>query len=226
MRVSMSTPPRRTDDEATLLARAHRFAGWSIAELAKEIAHPLPADPTRSKGAIGHLVERALGADRGSLPGPDFDSGIELKTLPGDARGKPAESTFVTVLSDKDLELPWERSHARAKLRHVLFVPVESRTVRAFAERRFGRAFVWRPTEDDELVLADDWSHLAERILVHGEVRASEGVALQIRPKGKNADDTTRRADDEGAPTRQLKRAFYLRATFTESILARSGLTR
>jgi hypothetical protein len=67
------------------------------------------------------------------------------------------------------------------------------------------------------------WDH--ERHL-HGEVRASEGVALQIRPKGKNADDTTRRADDEGAPTRQLKRAFYLRATFTESILARSGLTR
>lgn len=214
------------DDEATLLARAHAFAGWTIAELARELAWPLPKDPTRSKGAIGHLVERALGADRGSLPGPDFESGIELKTLPVDARGKPAESTFVTVLSDKDLELPWEQSHARAKLQHVLFVPVESRTVRAFGERRFGRAFVWRPTDEDHAVLATDWADLAERVLVHGDIRASEGVAMQIRPKGKNAEDTTRRADDEGAPTRQLKRAFYLRASFTEAILARSGLTR
>ncbi len=214
------------DDEGALLARAHRFAGWTIAELAGDLSHPLPADPTRSKGAIGHLVERALGAERGSRPGPDFASGIELKTLPVDARGKPAESTFVTVLSDKDLERPWEESHARAKLAHVLFVPVESRTVRAFTDRRFGRAFLWRPTDDDEALLAKDWSDLAERVLVHGEVRATEGVALQIRPKGKNADDTTRRADDEGAPTRQLKRAFYLRASFTERVLARSGLTR
>lgn len=226
MRVVQSMAPSLADDETALLARAHRFAGWSIGELARELAWPLPKDPARSKGAIGHLVERALGAVRGSLPGPDFESGIELKTLPVDARGKPAESTFVTVLSESDLELPWERSHARAKLRHVLFVPVESRTVRAFADRRFGRAFVWRPSDDDERTLSDDWSNLAERILVHGEVRASEGVAMQIRPKGKNAEDTTRRADAEGAPTRQLKRAFYLRATFTESILARSGLSR
>mgnify|MGYP000858974816 CR=1 FL=1 len=90
--------------------------------------------------------------------------------------------------------------------------------------RRFGRAFVWRPSPEEDALLARDWLLLRDRILVHGEVRASEGEALQIRPKGKNAEDTTRRTDDEGAPTRQLKRGFYLRASFTERVLARSGL--
>ncbi|MBX7195804.1 MAG: DNA mismatch repair protein MutH [Sandaracinaceae bacterium] len=212
------------DEEPALLERAHRFAGLTIAELSHLLGVPLPRDATKSKGAIGHLVERALGASRGSRPGPDFASGIELKTLPVDARGRPAESTFVTVLSASDLELAWEASHARAKLAHVLFVPVESRTVRPFAERRFGRAFVWRPSPEEDALLARDWLLLRDRILVHGEVRASEGEALQIRPKGKNAEDTTRRTDDEGAPTRQLKRGFYLRASFTERVLARSGL--
>lgn len=216
----------RHDDELTLLARAHSFAGWTLAELAHDLGVPLPSDPTRNKGAIGHLVERALGAERGSLPGPDFASGIELKTLPVDARGRPAESTFVTVLSAADLELPWERTHARAKLAHVIFVPVEARSVRPFTERRFGRAFAWRPSEEEEAMLARDWSDLAERMLIHGEVRASEGVAMQVRPKGKDAHDTTRRLDADGAPMRQLKRGFYLRASFTESLLAKSGLGR
>lgn len=219
-------PASDADTEASLLARAHTFAGWTLAELSRELGVPLPRDPARSKGAIGHLVERALGASRGSRPGPDFESGIELKTLPVNERGRPAESTFVTVLSESDLDLPWERSHARAKLAHVLFVPVESRDVRPFPDRRLGRAFVWRPSPDEDELLARDWSHLRERILVHGEVRASEGAALQIRPKGRNADDTTRRSDVDGAPERQLKRGFYLRASFTEALLDRSGLVR
>jgi DNA mismatch repair protein MutH len=213
-------------DEASLLARAHGFAGWNIAELAAACALPLPASPSRAKGAIGHLVEHALGATAGSRPGPDFASGIELKTIPIDARGKPAESTFVAMVSRADLERPWEESNVRCKLARVLFVPVESRNVRPFAERRFGHAFVWSPSEAEEDVLATDWSALSDLVLLHGEVRAHHGRALQIRPKGRDADDTTRRTDADGAPTRVLKRAFYLRATFTERILATSGLVR
>ncbi|MFN7696390.1 MAG: MutH/Sau3AI family endonuclease [Deltaproteobacteria bacterium] len=220
----MSSPDAHS--EARLLERAHAFAGWTIAELAEALSMPMPRDPRRSKGAIGHLVERALGAARGSRPGPDFESGIELKTLPVNERGGPAESTFVTVLSESDLELPWERSHARAKLAHVLFVPVEGPSVRPFAERRLGRAFAWRPSAAQDEVLARDWSNLRDRILVHGEVRASEGCALQVRPKGRNATDTARRSDADGAPARQLKRGFYLRASFTATLLDGSGLAR
>ncbi len=209
-----------------LLAQARRLAGLTIAELAREVRFVLPADPSRAKGAIGHLVERALGATAGSRPGPDFASGIELKTLPVDVRGRPAESTFVTMVSARDLEVPWEGSHARAKLACVLFVPVESRAVRPFPERRLGVALLWRPSADEDAVLASDWASLGEHLLLHDEVRAHQGRALQIRPKGRNAQDSTRRTDAEGAPLRTLKRGFYLRASFTDGILARSGLAR
>jgi DNA mismatch repair protein MutH len=213
-------------DDTQRLALAHRFAGWTVAELAAQLGCALPDAPTRAKGAIGHLVERALGAEAGPRARPDFASGLELKTLPVDGRGRPAESTFVTMISARDLERPWETSHVRAKLARVLFVPVESRSVRAFAERRFGRAFVWSPSPAQEERLARDWAELAELVLVHGEIDARRGEALQIRPKGRDAEDTTRRADAEGAPARVLKRAFYLRARFTEEILATSGLAR
>lgn len=213
-------------EEASLLALAARFAGWTVAELAKDVGFELPAEPTRAKGAIGHLVERALGATGGSRPGPDFASGVELKTIPIDARGRPAESTFVTMVSVNDLERPWERSNVRAKLARVLFVPIESRSVRAFAARRFGAAFLWTPSVDEENILAADWDALSALTLLHGEVRAQHGEALQIRPKGRDAGDTSRRHDAEGAPERQLKRAFYLRASFTDRVLAQSGLAR
>ncbi|GAB4216362.1 MAG: DNA mismatch repair endonuclease MutH [Sandaracinaceae bacterium] len=213
-------------DDAQRLAQAHRFAGWTLAELAADLGLALPASPTRSKGAIGQLVERALGAEAGPRATPDFASGLELKTLPVDARGKPAESTFVTMVSTLDLERPWERSQVRAKLARVLFVPVESRSVRPFPERRFGRAFLWSPSPTEEEVLARDWAELSELVLVHGEIDARRGEALQIRPKARDAADTTRRADAEGAPARVLKRGFYLRARFTEGILSGSGLVR
>jgi DNA mismatch repair protein MutH len=213
-------------DDAQRLALAQRFAGWTIAELAAELGCTLPDAPTRAKGAIGHLVERALGAEAGPRAVPDFASGLELKTLPVDARGRPAESTFVTMVSTADLERPWERSHVRAKLARVLFVPVESRAVRPFPARRFGRAFLWSPSGAEEEVLARDWAELAELLLVHGEIDARRGEALQIRPKGRDATDTTRRTDADGAPARVLKRAFYLRARFTDAILAASGLGR
>jgi len=209
-----------------LLARAHGLAGMTIAELAHEVGFALPAEPSRAKGAVGHLVERALGATAGSHPVPDFTSGVELKTLPVDARGRPAESTFVTMVSTRDLEVPWEGSHARAKLASVLFVPIESRAVRPFPERRFGVALLWTPSADEDAVLASDWASLGEHLLLHGEVRAHQGQALQIRPKGRNAQDTTRRTDADGAPLRTLKRGFYLRASFTDAILGRSGLAR
>lgn len=221
-----TTTPVDPVEEARILARAQRFAGWTLAEVAREVGVPLPSDPTRAKGAIGILVERALGAEAGSRPAPDFDVGIELKTIPIDARGRPAESTFVTMVSRIDLERDWVDSHVRAKLARVLFVPVESRDVRPFAERRIGWSFAWSPSEEEEAILAADWAHLASMTLLYGDIRAQHGEALQIRPKGKNASDTTRRHDEDGAPVRVLKRGFYLRAPFTTRILERSGLAR
>lgn len=220
----MDAETSRVREQAQLLARAEALAGMTLGEVAKHVGLAMPAHGARQKGIIGELIERALDAPRSTQRGPDFPCGVELKTIPIQANGAPRESTFVAMVSTVDLERPWEESNVYAKLRRVLFVPVEATETRPFLERRIGLAFMWSPSTNEELILQHDWNELAEQTLLHGDIDARVGRALQIRPKGKNATDTTRRHDVEGAPSRVMKRAFYMRASFTRELLAASGL--
>ena len=111
----MRTPRDRAAPPATLAAlldRARSIAGHTVGELAAQLRMTLPESTTRGKGFVGMLVEDALGASAGSRSEPDFPAlGVELKTLPMDARGRVLESTFVatiplTAISGQD----WDRS--------------------------------------------------------------------------------------------------------------------
>ena len=86
-------------DEAALLAKAQSIAGLTLGELAAELNVAVPIDLKRDKGWVGMLVETALGASAGSKAERDFAHlGIELKTLPVNARGYPLETTFVSLI--------------------------------------------------------------------------------------------------------------------------------
>jgi DNA mismatch repair protein MutH len=218
------TEPR---DAAELNRRARALGGRTIAEIARELGEVVPSDPRRSKGAVGRLVERALGASFGGS-GPDFVSlGIELKTLPVDARGRVRESTFVCLASlgvaqDRD----WESSKVRRKLARVLFVAIEAERAIELCDRRVGAAFAWTPSEEEEAILRADWEELAGS-LGAGEVEvvdAHRGRALQLRPKAANARVRTRSFDAEGSPILAAPRAFYLRASFTQELVRAAGL--
>jgi len=185
---------------------------------------PSPRDTTSGKGWAGQLVERALGATAGSRPEADFASlGIELKTIPVDASGRPRESTFVTTL---ELGEPHERhfatSRLRAKLARVLWVPVEADKDVPLPERRVGWAHLWSPSQAEEAVLREDFElllELCESGLGH-RATAHVGQALQLRPKGANARALSWSVDADGEPVRAAPRAFYLRASFTRQVLA------
>lgn len=209
------------DAAQALLSRAHTFAGRTFAELALQLGVPLPAEPTRAKGFVGGLIERALGAPRVSRDPTDFPS-CELKTLPVDARGRPRESTFVCCVTLAQLrDTPWEASRVRAKLARVLFVPVEADRERAHAERRVGHAFLWVMSGEREALLREDYQLLAERV-AHADLEKTDarwGRVMQIRPKAANSGVRVRGHDMEGVPLRVLPRAFYLRASFTRELL-------
>lgn len=209
--------------EGELLARARGLGGRTLAEIAIAAARPLPPDPRRHKGATGALIERALGADAGSRPIPDFPTlGIELKTLPIDARGEPAESTFVCC-APREREDGWEQSSVRAKLARVLFVPVE--TTPPFAQRRVGSAFLWSPEGEIDDILRADWDALSDLIERSPEsISARHGRALQLRPKARDGAVLVRATDVDGAPLLAKPRAFYLRRTFVAHILRSQGL--
>ncbi|HEY3498760.1 MAG TPA: DNA mismatch repair endonuclease MutH [Polyangiaceae bacterium] len=215
--------PEPLRSEAELVARASQLAGVTLGELARGFGLEAPADLRGNKGFVGQLVERALGAVRGSRPGPDFhELGVELKTLPVDARGRPVESTFVCTIPLRDVgDLEWEESPVRAKLRRVLFVPVEGERERPVAARRVGAALLWSPSAEEESDLRFDWEELAGRI-GRGEVESITGHLgqwLQVRPKAADSQARRRAFDADGVAFPMNPRGFYLRARFTERII-------
>jgi DNA mismatch repair protein MutH len=215
------------ESEASLLTAARALAGYNLAELAEAVCQGLPAEPLRDKGFIGRVAERALGLHlHGVSPlqaASDFAAlGIELKTLPVTRELTPRESTFVCYVPLIQLtELPWEQSRVAHKLRRVLFLPIESGAALRFAERRFGRAFLWSPTAEQTELLRADYDELARRVQ-EGHVEALDarvGRVLQLRPKAAHGRVRVRVTDGEGMPWRLQPRGFYMRASFTKQLV-------
>ena len=90
--------------------------------------------------------------------------------------------------------------------------------------RRIGSPVLWRPDAQQEKQLKDDWQELCDMIAL-GEIdkiSASMGEYLQIRPKAANASKLTQDKNQTGENTFTMPRGFYLRPSFTHSIISSS----
>ncbi|MCO4762921.1 MAG: DNA mismatch repair endonuclease MutH [Myxococcales bacterium] len=213
------------------MARAIELSGWTVGDVAASLDWDVPPDLRRAKGYIGQLLEAALGAPDNHHQGPDFDNlGVELKTIPIRADGRPVESTWVTRASLQDAaEQPWEGSAVQCKLQCVLWIPILTEPGVPPGARQIGSPLLWRPSVEEEATLRRDWQDIMERIMLGGlsELDASIGDALQLRPKGATARELAPAVDREGRPTMAQARGFYLRARFTRTVLAAAfGLQR
>ena len=217
--------PASPDSTTELLQRARQLAGLTLAELAVELNQQLPPDLQKDKGTVGQLLELALGASAGSKAEPDFPHlGVELKTIPVDRHGKPLESTYVCVAPMTGATLQhWEDSWVCRKLLHVLWVPVLAERGIPLADRMIGRAFLWRPSAEQQQLLRQDWEELMELIVLGGidQIKGAHGKVLQLRPKAANSKALTSAIGADGQPIQTLPRGFYLKASFTASLLAR-----
>lgn len=208
--------------EAALLEACNQIEGLTIAQIASRLNLNVTEQASARKGWVGLAIERLLGAQAGSKPEPDFISlGIELKTLPINQQGKPAESTFVTSISLLNLhKQTWQTSVCWHKLQRVLWVPIEADSSIPFLERRVGQAILWSPTAHQAEVLERDWLELTQLIVLGklGEVDAKMGEYLQVRPKAASGKSLSYAYDEEGRKQLTLPRGFYLRPTLTERI--------
>lgn len=195
----------------------------TFANLASTLKIALPSIPVERKGWVGMALEMFLGANAGSQALPDFtELGIEMKTLPLTAHGKVAESTFVTNIPLLSIHREtWDSSTCRKKLSQVLWVPIEGDRNTGFGARRIGPAFLWSPDADVDAMLAADWQELVNLISLGKlqEITATMGRYLQIRPKAANCLSLCDAYDATGLKSRVLPRGFYLRASFTNTIL-------
>lgn len=210
--------------EAELFQRARALAGRTLGSIAAEHGSVPPVELVKAKGWAGQLLERALGASAASRAEPDFQHlGVELKSLPVDARGRPRESTFVCTIALSEIgDVEWESSRVWRKLRRVLWLPIEADRRLLPAERRVGEPLLWSPSAEEESALRFDWEELSG-LIGRGAVEAITGHLgkwLQVRPKAANGQARRRALDADGVGFATLPRGFYLRAAFTARLLA------
>jgi DNA mismatch repair protein MutH len=206
---------------AELLDRADALVGRTVGELAVGRGVRVVGGRTQ-KGLAGALLEAVLGATAGGRAEPDFPAlGVELKSIPIDATGKPLQSTFVCVMPLDATQLgPWSESWPRRKLRQVLWVPLVA--AEDPADVLVGGITLWTPTDAQDAVLRADYDEvralLAEGHL--GRLDGHLGAALQVRPKGADDAASSWAQDTDGDWVRDIPRGFYLRPSFTRGVLA------
>jgi DNA mismatch repair protein MutH len=209
------TIPRDLDD---LRARADALAGRTLIELASALQERAPTVGVHTKGKVGELLERALGATGGSHATHDFpELGVELKTVPVDAQLRPRESTYVCRIALAGAEhAEWSDSWVRRKLSHVLFVPI-------IDHARIATPVFWRPSDEEERALRADFDELMGMIGMGRieDLTAHDGEILQLRPKARDGSVRTTTWDRDGELIATVPRGFYLRAKFTGEIVRR-----
>jgi DNA mismatch repair protein MutH len=219
----MKRYPIAPTTESELLERSHALAGLTLGEIAESFGICVPHESVRAKGFAGILLEQVLGATATSKPEPDFQLiGVELKSLPINALGKPRESTYVcTVPLIDNHDIRWETSTVKRKLTRVLWVPILVETDAPIADRRIAMPLLWSASIDEEAALRHDWEELMDMVVM-GElnrVSAHHGTWLQIRPKAADSRARGRSTNADGTPGVALPRGFYLRTSFTSKIL-------
>jgi DNA mismatch repair protein MutH len=164
--------------------------------------------------------------DSGGARGPDFAAlGVELKTVPVDARLAPRESTAVCQIDPISIaHESWPDSYVRRKLARVLFVALEVPVgVASVGDRRVSAVTSWSPSVEEEGILRDDFEFFVREFFRAGramQITGHHGIALQVRPKGRNAAHRRRALDESGASILIGTCGFYLRPNFVGRILA------
>ena len=199
-----------------LMARASALEGLRVTELAERLAFGIDGEAVATKGKVGELLERALGAS-GVGAEVDFPTlGVEMKSVPFEQR-RVVESTFVCALSLMDTErAEFETSWVRRKLARVS-CGCPSTTAIASVALRSGR----RRPRLKTAALKDDFDEIVGRIAIGDieDLSAHVGRWLQLRPKAATGSVRTSAPGREGELVSTVPRGFYLRARFVAAIL-------
>lgn len=209
------------------MAHARALVGVTLAELADGLGLPVPVGAVRTKGWPGQIIERELGGGEDGVRGPDFAAlGVELKTVPVDGRLVPRESTAVCVIDPVVIAgESWNTSYVRRKLARVLFVALDVSGGDSVGDRAVAAVRLWSPSSEEEHLLRADFELFVRHYFRLGrgnEISGHEGVALQVRPKGRNASDRRSAFGPEGQPVQIGRCGFYLRPSFVGPILRAS----
>jgi len=204
-----------------LLIRCRAICGCSVVDLANYIGLPVPKNLKTAKGWVGRVIEYALGADCNNKAAPDFSKlGIELKTVPVNAKMRPLESTYVCTAPITKQLSKFENSVVWCKLAHVLWVPIVV-TGNTIADRTVGMSLLWQPKASLKSILQSDWEDIQEYLAcgLVDKLTARVGNYLHIRPKAASSAVLIPWLTLDGDYQYTTPKGFYIRTTLTKSIL-------
>jgi DNA mismatch repair protein MutH len=193
------------------------FLGRSFGQIAQEIGFPLQ----ETKGCLGHLVERLLGARSSNSPGPDLPHlGLEIKTLPISRLGKVLENTYVCKISLPFRETNFSSSKFLYKAKKILFIPIIGDKVEKMSSKILGQPFVWEACGLDKRILAKDWFELSSylRLGLWSELNSQLGEILHIRPKAAHSRDFIS-FEALGQKHQIVPLGFYFRKSWTQQLV-------
>lgn len=218
-----STAPANIDE---LMDRVDLMAGLTLGQLAEKHQQAVPKNLLRHKGWAGQLIEKELGATAGSKPEQDFlHLGVELKTIPINAAGRPLETTYICVAPLTQTQgLTWKNSLFYHKLQQILWVPIEGERHIPIAQRHIGTGLLWQPSIEEETFIRQDWEEIMELISMGkvNSITARHGEVLQLRPKAANSRVLTESIGADGKVQLVNPRGFYLKINFTHNILKKA----
>ena len=212
---NLGADPR--DLEAAVLDRFRPYLGMTIGDAA-DILEIAPSDAKSFSAAVSRKI---YGAKSFKTRIREFDEmGLTPRITRVDADLMPYEATSFPAFRYRALlEEEWDDSDLLARVEYMLFIPVRGRRKDTpQSDCTFGRPVFWRPSTDDLALIRREWEIYRleiERGLAKQLTRASEMVAIHVRPHARNSRDT----DEAPGVGPVVKKSFWLNRPFVQRIL-------
>lgn len=222
----LGAPVYDRTDRASVEQRARALAGRRLGDVTAVAAEETMG--TRTRGTVGHHLERYFGLTINSDQAPDFaELEIELKTVPVVPQGNThaaKERTFITAIDYATIaDTPFERSPLDRKTRSTLYVFYEWLPTTPVADYRVLRALLHDRDDLDELTLREAHGHVQDAVRRGEAHELSESDTWGVGPATKDS-----RARDIPQPNSSIparRRAFAWRAAYTTRLFQVARLT-
>lgn len=205
--------------ERAVLERTAPFVGRSLAELAETVRR----SGIGGKAAAAQ-VARALVGERGTGRHGEFERfGIEVKTVPVDARGRLVEAmSFPAFVHEELIFETWESSDLLARLNRLLIIPIHRERRASLDAMRLGRPFFWNPTQTELDGIRREWERY-RGLIEQGQARdlpkAAETTFIHVRPKARDSRDRDRAPGEIDV----IRKCFWLNQRYLERVLDEHG---
>jgi DNA mismatch repair endonuclease MutH len=222
--------------EVKILKELHKYVGKSIVELSKIFDIEIP----NGKNQVATVVKKAIGFKNVNSKIKEFEQlGIIIKTIKVRREDfMPFEAVSFATMKLKEFEREeYDESIFKEYIEKILFVPIFS-DGKKLEEKYLAKSFFWSPSEDEEVLIRDEWNRYKSEVLLGGcevtkvknnslrgyrEVsklfKESQTKIIHMRPHGRDSNDR----DEDSQGNSIVKQCFWLNKKFLQKLIKQNS---